>query len=96
MKPPSELSTVINKSELQALGVKIGKLYTDHGLPIDMALNKLGLDKNQTLLVLFGAQGWLIEHKRNSNATDAALERQRKVNREVLNRFIKTGETGVY
>lgn len=86
--------------ELHTVGIKIGKLYTDQGLPLDMAMaqleRKYPLTKTQKITVLSGAQSWLIEHRRNSAATDKALDRQRAVNKEVMERFIKTGETGVY
>lgn len=77
-------------------GVFIGRLYTDHGFPIDMAFDRLDMSNQQKLAVLQGACGWLVEHKRNSGATDKAIERQRKMNNEITLRFIKTGETGVY
>jgi len=82
--------------QLAELGIKIGKLYTDHGLPIDMALDRLPINEEQKLVVLNGACQWLIEHKRNSGATDAAIERQRTTNRTMIEAFLATGETGVY
>lgn len=82
--------------ELQNLGIKIGKLYTDHGLPPDMALERLSYTKQQKLSILDGVCQWLIEHKRNSGATDKAIERQRKTNRDMVERFIDKGETDVY
>lgn len=80
----------------QGLGVKIGKLYTDHGLPIDMAFDRLDLTKEQKISVLDGCCQWFIEHKRNSGATEKAIDRQRKANRKMLEDFIKTGEVGIY
>lgn len=99
MQLPKELLEALalpNADQLQQVGIKVGKTYTDFGLPIDMALERLNIDKKQKLCVLFGAQNWLIQHRKNSNATDKALNRQRKTNREVLSSFIKTGEVGVY
>lgn len=99
MNPPDELLDALclpDRNSLLELGVKVGKLYTDHGLPIDMALERLKMTKQQKLLVLFGAQTWTIEHRRSSNATDKALARQRKSNSETLRRFLATGEAGVY
>lgn len=81
---------------LHVLGVNIGKLYTDHGLPIDMALAKLDISDEQKIAVLSGALWWLVEHRRNSGATEEAIERQRKANRSIMEVFIKSGETGVY
>ena len=78
------------------LGLQIGKLYSDFGLPIDIALEKIDGDKRKKAQVLFGAQQWLIEHRRNSNATDKAIERQRKSNLEAMRSFIRTGESGIY
>lgn len=86
--------------ELDSFGVKIGHLYTDHGLPIDMAFDKLNqrfdLTSQQKLAVLNGALWWLVQHRRNSAATEKALDRQRKINRETVERFIRTGEVGLY
>jgi len=82
---------------LRNMGVEIGKLYTDHGYPIDSAFDQLATySKDQKLLILNGASSWLIQHKRNSGATDAAIDRQRRTNREMLDRFVKTGEVGIY
>jgi hypothetical protein len=83
---------------LVAFGQKIGKLYTDFGLPIDMALERLpaSYTKEQKLLVLHGALSWLIEHRRNSSAGDNAIERQRKLNRHALELFWADKETGMY
>lgn len=98
MQPKELLEALMlpNADQLKEVGIKIGRVYTDFGLPIDMALDRLELNKKQKLCVLFGAQNWLIQHRKNSNATDKALDRQRKINRDALNRFIKTGEVGVY
>jgi hypothetical protein len=82
---------------LNELGIKIGKLYTDHGFPIDMALSHLkDLSKMQKIAVLAGAQSEMIQHKRRSGATEKALDRTRESNRKALVSFIKTGESGVY
>lgn len=91
-----DAETQANNQELRALGVQIGKLYTDHGLPLDMALERLPYTKMQKVSVLDGALGWLIEHRRNSGANDKAIERQRHANRRIMETFISMGETGVY
>jgi hypothetical protein len=83
-------------NKLFDIGVEIGKIYTDHGLPIDMALDRLQYPKEQKIAVLVGAQNWMVQHRRNSNATDKAIERMRKANVETMHRFITTGETGIY
>lgn len=83
-------------AELQEVGVSIGRLYTDHGLPLDMSLDRLPHTKEQKLSILDGACQWFIEHKRNSGASDKAIERQRNANRKMLEDFINNGETGVY
>lgn len=84
------------------MGRDIGRIYTDFGLPIDMALehlvksNHIADDKRSKVQVLSGAQNWLIEHRRNSSATEKALDRQRKSNMQTMLAFIKTGESGIY
>lgn len=85
-----------NRDELIETGKQIGKIYTDHGFPIDMALEKLPYTKTRKLLVLFGAQNWIIEHKRNSGATEKALDRTRDSNKLATERFLQTGESGAY
>lgn len=82
--------------DLQALGIEIGKLYTNHGLPVDMALDRLDMSKEQKLSVLDGVCQWLIEHRRNSGATEKSIDRQRTINRKMIEDFIKKGETEVY
>jgi len=96
---PAELIDAMiqpGKEELFNKGLEIGQLYTDHGFPIDMALERLDYTKKQKIMVLSGAQQWLIEHRRNSNATDKALDRQRTVNLKTMKSFIATGESGIY
>lgn len=90
------LESIISNRDLEGVGIKIGKLYTNHGLPIDIALDKLPHTKEQKIAILTYAQNWLVEHKRNSGATEKAIERQRKANRESMETFVKTGETGIY
>lgn len=85
-----------NSERLQELGIEIGKLYTNHGLPIDIAFDKLPHTKEEKLSILDGACQWFIEHKRNSGATEKAIERQRIANRKMLEDFISKGEVGVY
>ena len=92
-----EALTYSRRDEFLDMGKQIGRIYTDFGFPIDMALEKLPEStKQQKLLIIMGAQNWLIEHRKNSSATDKALERQRRINKEALERFIQTGETGMY
>lgn len=92
------LEVDVNDSEdkLYELGLEIGKLYTNHGFPIDMALERLEARKTQKVSILGGALHWLVIHKRNSNATEGAIDRQRATNLEIMERFLSTGETGVY
>lgn len=89
------------KKELEDMGLHVGKTYTDHGLPIDMALDQLdkrfpGLTRYSKVIILNAALGWLIEHRRNSAATEKALDRQRKNNRETMRRYLESGEAGLY
>jgi len=87
---------VVEDKDLEGLGLKVGKLYTDHGLPIDMALDRLHLPQHRKLIVLHGVCQWLIEHRRQSGATDKSIERQRIANQRMIKDFIESGETGAY
>lgn len=81
------------------IGIKIGKLYTDFGLPIDMAMGHESihsLAKSQRVCILSAALWWLVEHKWLSNATEESIQRQRNANKEIMRRFMKTGEVGIY
>lgn len=89
-------SKVNSPSHYKDLGIKIGKLYTDMGYPVDMSLDGLDYTKEDKIAILDGVCQWLIEHKRNSGASDKAIERQRKANTKMVENFIKKGETGVY
>jgi hypothetical protein len=92
-----DIFTLPNRQKLVEFGIEIGHLYTDKGFPVDMALDRLpNLSKLEKLAVLTGLCNWLIDHKRNSGATDKAIDRQRKLNNKMVDDFIKTGETGVY
>lgn len=82
--------------QLIGLGIEVGKLYTDHGLPLDMALERLEHPKDQKLIILDGACQWFIQHKRNSGATEKAIERQRIANRKIIEAFTAGHELGVY
>jgi hypothetical protein len=82
--------------ELRGMGTEIGKLKTSGGFPIDMALSRLDMTKLQKVAVLEGALSWLVEHCRNSGASDKAIDRQRSANSRAMERFIETGEAGIY
>lgn len=84
-----------SSKELLEMGRAIGRLYTDHGLPVDMAFDRLVLTRKEKIVVLVGVHEWLIEHRRQSQATPKALERLEKSNRAVMQHFLKTGETGL-
>lgn len=84
------------KDELIEYGKSLGKLYTDFGLPIDMSLARIEANKDFKLLMLDGALAYFIEHKRNSGASESAIERTRKSNRKAIENFIKKGEVGIY
>lgn len=83
-------------AQLTAYGIEVGKLYTDHGLPLDMALERIEQPKEAKLVILQGACQWFIQHKRNSGATEKAIERQRAANRSMIEAFSKGNELGVY
>lgn len=89
-------TTSENMDHILRLGERIGKLYTDDGLPIDIALQSPSIPSENRLLVLHGACKWLIEHKRRSGATEKAIERQRAVNRRAIESFINYGECKIY
>lgn len=84
------------RKELIEFGIEVNKLYTDHGLPLDITLNRLEHPQDQKLIILEGACEWLVQHKRNSGATEKAIERQRVANRNMLEAFAKGKELGVY
>lgn len=97
----SILGTLINakladNGQMEEMGVVVGRLYTDHGLPIDMALDRLSIIKQQKVVIVDGVCQWLITHKRNSGATEKSIDRQRQTNRKILDDFIRTGEVGIY
>ena len=98
MKIPDGLIKALatDNGQLRELGEKIGRLYTDKGFPVDMALDRLPYTHEQKIAILNGALGWLIEHRRNSGATDKAIDRQRATNRDIMGRFINNQETGLY
>lgn len=81
---------------LEDIGQEIGKAYTDHGYPIDMALAKVKGTDDQKLSVLHAACKWLIQHKRDSGATEESIDRQRRANLKMLEDYIGKGEVGVY
>lgn len=92
-----EANSQFGHSQLVDIGKQLGRLYTDHGLPADMALDRLqGYSELQKVSIVDGICQWLNEHKRLSDASENALERQRKANRNMLERFVSTGETGAY
>lgn len=98
-KPVQELLGLVSQpkaQDVQDIGIKIGQLYTDSGYPVDLALSRFHCTKECKLLILHGTCQWLIEHRRQSGATDKAIERQRSVNRRMIEDFISNGETGVY
>ena len=81
---------------LHNLGVMVGKMYTDHGLPVDMSLKRLNYSKQEKISILDGVCSWMIQHKKNSGATDKAIERQKLSNKTVMDHFISSGESGLY
>lgn len=85
-----------DKEAFEDIGRRVGKLYTDHGFPLDMALDRICGTKQQKILVLLGACQWFIEHKRQSGATEKALSRQRATNQKILDEFINHNEIGIY
>jgi len=82
--------------DLHKFGIEVGKLYTDQGLPIDMALDRLEGNKEQKLMMLDGVCFWLVQHKRNSGATEKSIARQQQTNIKMMTDFIEKGETGIY
>lgn len=89
-------SSVADDGKLYDMGVEVGKLYTDHGLPIDMALERIEGSKEKKLAVLNGALHWLVLHKRNSGAPEKAIDRQRAQNIKYVERFLAGKEIGAY
>jgi hypothetical protein len=91
-----ETKRLPNYQELEDYGIGIGKVYTNHGYPIDMALDRLPHGKAEKIVIIHGVCQWLIEHKRLSGAPEKSIERQRATNKRMIEAFIRTGETGVY
>lgn len=91
-----EAKVKYENDKIKELGKEIGKLYTNNGLPVSMALNRLQINNEQKLVILDCVGQWLIEHKRNSGATDKAIQRQREINKRNLVDFIKKGEVNLY
>lgn len=85
---------------LKSMGLKIGRLSTDHGLPLDVSMKQLEkstqYDLGKRLVILHGALSWLLEHKRKSGATEKAIARQRVSNRKAIESYAHTGEVGIY
>lgn len=90
------LVSVTSYPSLTAVGTTVGKLYTDHGLPIDMALSRLPYSHEQKIAILDGVFNWIIEHKHNSGASEKNLERQRQSNQKAMLRFINSKDTEAY
>jgi hypothetical protein len=85
------------KIAIEDMGDKIGRLYTDHGFPIDMSFDRLPHEcEKYKPYILFCAQQQMLEHKRMSGATEKAIEQTRTNNRKIMQQFIKTGEVGIY
>lgn len=84
------------QKKLHEYGIELGKLYTDKGLPLDMALDRVTATHEVKLVILNGALSWFITHKRNSGATEKAIERQRRANAQYLDNFINNKEIGAY
>lgn len=83
--------------KLQDLGIEIGKLYTDRGLPVDIALDRLKqYSEIQKLAIIHGVCRWLMAHKRNSGAGDKSIDRQMIANNKMIHDFLSKGEVGVY
>lgn len=90
-----EDSNIFNKKYTE-LGEKIGKLFTEYGLPIDMALSRINITENNKKAVLNGALNWLVEHKKRSGATEKSIDRQRIQNKKYMLNYLMTGEVGIY
>lgn len=87
------------RREFLDYGTQVGKLYTDQGLPLDIAiseLKKIGVGNDDMVVILEGALNWFIQHKRNSGAGDKAIARQQELNVKIMNNFIDGKETGLY
>lgn len=99
MNPLVKLTDVVRLKNFDSLsnkGMKLGQLYTNHGLPLDIIFDKVRINNIEKIAMLFGAHEWLIIHKRQSGASEAAIDRQRKANSESITRFINKGEVGIY
>ena len=88
-----------NRKRLEEEGTWVGRLYTDKGLPLDMSiaeLRKRNFTEDDIFIIVEGALTWFVQHKRNSGATDKALNRQREQNSKTMSAFLAGRETGLY
>lgn len=82
-------------------GRTLGRLYSDKGMPVDMSLAEVakrtpGLTQHHYVAMISGVGSWLIEHKRNSGATEKSIERQCDANNKMVADYLKRGEVGLY
>jgi len=88
-----------NREYLEEQGTWIGRLYTDKGFPLDMSiaeLKKRNVTEEDMFVIIEGALTWFVQHKRNSGATEKALNRQREQNSKIMAAFLAGKETGLY
>jgi len=88
-----------NRAYLEEQGTWVGKLYTDKGLPLDISiaeLRKRNTSEDDMFVIIEGALTWFVQHKRNSGATEKALNRQREQNNKIMAAFLAGKETGLY
>lgn len=76
------------------------EMWTQNGFPPDMFLDELDkrfkLPKSAKIYVVSEYQTKFMEHKRLAGATEKNLEKQRRKNKEDIERLINSGETGIY
>ena len=84
------------QSKLESLGHKMFTMFSQNGFPPDMFLDQVLLPKNMKAYILEVYLEEMLNHKRTSGITEERVDKIRSHNREVISRFIETGEAGVY
>lgn len=85
---------------LNKLGAKMFSMHTASGLPPDMFMTEISkhikLGKLAKVYIISVYQEKFLEHRRKSGSEEKRLDKLRKLNRDNMANFLKSGELGVY